>query len=113
MKVHMVTISIILILGAFSITQGYGTSSNRGIDWMKVCQMAPDVLVSEPCDELVTDYNELTSKGERVLACIGGGALAIITQQYQLLGLAPAVGCGGSGSSSGSGLSNLLSNLLN
>ena len=75
MKLHIATISIILILGAFSITQGYGTSSNNGINWMKYCNMAPDFLVSEPCDELVDDNNELTTKGEKVLLCIVGKPL--------------------------------------
>lgn len=66
----MTTISIILILGAFIVTQAYGTSSNRGIDWMKICEKAPGFLLSAPCDELVSDDNELTSKGKRELACL-------------------------------------------
>ena len=42
-----------------------------GIDWMKVCEKAPDFLLSASCDELVDDNNELTSKGEKELLCLG------------------------------------------
>lgn len=43
---------------------------------------------------------QLTKEGERVLYCIGGGALAIATGHFELLSLGPSVGCGGIGSSS-------------
>ena len=82
-------------------------SSDDVINWMKVCQMAPDFLVSDPCNELVNDDNELTSKGQRVLTCIGGGTLATLLGMPELLSLAPAVGCGGSG------IGGLLSSILN
>ena len=96
MKLHIATISIILILGAFSVTQVSGTSSNRGINWEDMCRLA-DVLISEPCNDLVNSNNpyRLTGEGERVLYCIGGGALALVTGHLELLAMGPSVGCGG------------------
>ncbi len=105
-------------IGLFTIPLAYGDynddyNSNNGINWMKLCEMAPDFLVSEPCNELVDDNNELTSEGERVLLCLGGGTLAIIMGHPELLMLRSQVGCGGSGSSSGNGVINLLSSIFN
>jgi hypothetical protein len=99
MKLHIATISIILILGAFSVTQVSGTSSNRGINWEDMCRLA-DVLISEQCNDLVNSNNpyQLTREGERVLNCIGGGALALATGHLELLALGPSVGCGGGSS---------------
>ena len=48
MKHRIAIISLILVLGAFSVTQVAGTSSNRGINWEDMCRLA-DVLISEPC----------------------------------------------------------------
>ena len=67
MKFNILTISIIWIVGAFTMTQVYGELSNRGIDWIKICENAPDFLLPTSCNELVNDDNELTSKGEREL----------------------------------------------
>ena len=99
MKVHLAAISVILILGAFSVTQVYSTSSNRGINWEDMCRLA-DVVISEPCNDLVDSNNpyQLTREGERVLNCIGGGALALATGHPELLSLGPSVGCGGGSS---------------
>ena len=49
------------------MTQVYGELSNRGIDWIKICEKAPDFLLPTSCDELVNEDNELTPKGEREL----------------------------------------------
>src|SRR5688500_1408737 len=92
----------------FSVLAERDSSDDR-INWMKVCQMAPDFLVSDSCSELVNDNNELTSKGEGVLLCLGGNTLAAILSGNPAMGL----GAAGCGSSSASGLTNLLSNLLN
>lgn len=66
-KFNILTITIIWILGAFTMTQVYGELSNRGIDWIKICEKAPDFLLPTSCDELVNEDNELTPKGEREL----------------------------------------------
>jgi hypothetical protein len=66
-KFNILTITIIWILGAFTMTQIYGELSNRGIDWIKICEKAPDFLLPTSCDELVNEDNELTPKGEREL----------------------------------------------
>ena len=50
---NILTITIIWILGAFTMTQVYGELSNRGIDWIKICEKAPDFLLPTSCDELV------------------------------------------------------------
>ena len=120
MNFHLVIISIILILGIFTmtITQVQG-SSNSGIDWMKYCQMSPDFLVSEPCNELVDSNNELTSKGESVLLCLigkplGGMAGASIGDPTGLAGgfvVDKLLDC--PKSSDGGIVGNLLSSLLN
>ena len=97
MKVHLTTISIMLILGSFSVTQVYATSSNNGgINWKQMCNLA-DSIISEPCSTLVQSNNpyQLTREGDRVLHCIGGGALALVTGHPELLSLGPSVGCGG------------------
>ena len=64
---NILTITIIWILGAFTMTQVYGGLSNNGIDWIKICENAPDFMLPTSCDELVNDNNELTPKGESEL----------------------------------------------
>jgi hypothetical protein len=49
------------------MTQVYGELSNSGIDWIKICEKAPDFLLPTSCDELINEENELTLKGEREL----------------------------------------------
>ena len=63
-------------------------------------------MITEPCYTLATPNGVLTSEGQRVLGCIGGGALAVAIGNFQLLTLAPAVGCGGSSNSFASGSGN-------
>ena len=114
MKLHIATISVILILGAFSVTQVSGTSSNNGINWMKYCKMAPEFLISDPCDELVDNNNELTSKGEKVLLCLGIPAAGYLLDGGSGLAGGAAAGLIGCSGTSGSGIvGNLLSNILN
>ena len=52
--------------------------SEGGVNWIKICENAPSFLVSEPCDELVDDDNELTSKGKEVLCSVGGPLAGVI-----------------------------------
>jgi len=62
--------------GGFEQPSQPPSSQRGGIDWNAACQIAHTVLgLQTPCDELVTPNNELTDKGEQVLACYGGGAL--------------------------------------
>jgi hypothetical protein len=90
---------LLLTISSYTITESFSTSSNRGINWADMCRLA-DALISEPCRELVNSNNpyKLTSEGERVLNCIGGGALALATGHPELLSLGPSVGCGGGSS---------------
>jgi hypothetical protein len=95
------SIFLLLIISSYTMTESFSTSSNKGINWKEICELA-DAIISEPCHELIMSNNpyQLTKEGERVLLCIGGGALSIITGHLELLSLGPAVGCGSSGSSS-------------
>ncbi len=83
------------------------------INWFEICKNPiVDLAIAEPCHELTTNGGyTLTPKGERVLACIGGGAAAVLAGYPQLLALKNQVGCGtGSQSSSVSSFSNSLGN---
>ena len=103
----------------FVIPQIYAQEDDDGTDWMKYCKMAPDFLIAEEsCSELVDSNNELTSKGKQKLMCLGGGALAILAPEFALkiASLGSAVGCLGSSNNnegSSSGLTGLLSRILN
>jgi hypothetical protein len=92
---------LLLLTISYTITESFSTSTNAGINWREICELA-DAIISEPCNELIVSSNpyQLTKEGEKVLYCIGGGALAIITGHLELLTMGPAVGCGSSGSSS-------------
>ncbi|WP_148687535.1 hypothetical protein [Candidatus Nitrosocosmicus hydrocola] len=58
-----------------------------------------DTLVTEPCHTLTTNGGyTLTPEGERVLACLGGGAAALAFPE--LITLKRVSGCGGGSSSS-------------
>jgi hypothetical protein len=72
------------------------TQNSPRINWYEIC-MNPvvDKAISEPCSTLTTNGGyTLTPEGERVLACIGGGAVAILAGQSELLALKNQVGCG-------------------
>ncbi len=71
-------------------------------------------MIIEPCSTLATPDGVLTSEGQRVLGCIGGGALAVATGNFELLTLEPSVGCGGSSSSyaSGNGNNDMIGNII-
>ena len=91
------------------------SSAQQSINWLEICNNpAVDAMVTEPCSTLATPSGTLTSEGQRVLGCIGGGALAVATGNFQLLTLAPAVGCGGSSSSysGGSGNNDIVGNII-
>jgi hypothetical protein len=92
MKLHISTISIILILGAFSITQGYSTSSNRGTDWMQLCGYVQGALY-QSCDNYVDDDGDLTRDGETAFGCIRNGA--ILGGGAMTFGLPPGLIIGG------------------
>jgi hypothetical protein len=91
-------------------------AQNPGINWYELCKNPlVDTMITEPCHELTTNGGyTLTPEGERVLACLGGGAAAILAEQPQLLALKDKVGCGSSTSQSSSdSYSSTLSNNRN
>ena len=58
-------------------SSGQDQTRQGGIDWNAACQIAHSLAgLQTPCDELVTPNNELTEKGQQVLACYGGGVIA-------------------------------------
>lgn len=104
----MVAISGILISSAFISNVDAQRSS---INWYELCiNPVVDILISEPCSTLTTNGGyTLTPEGERVLSCLGGGALALA--QPELMALKSLAPCGNNqntGSSSSS--SNMFSN---
>ncbi len=95
-------------------------ATQQGINWYEICtNKLVDAMISEPCDGLTTNGGyELSSEGQHVLGCIGGGTLAAITGNIELIGLKSVVGCGGSSSSSssssddGDGIGSILKGIL-
>ena len=81
------------------------------INWYKLCKNpVVDILISQPCGELTTNGGfTLTPEGERVLACLGGGAATVLAGAPQLLALKNHVGC--EDRTSGSGFGSHSSNL--
>ena len=95
-----------------SLLEAYGLMPRRQqnrINWGAICRNPiVDSFISEPCGTLTSpDGFTLTSEGERVLRCIGGGAVVTLLAPEVLASirsLGPAVGCGASpgGQTSGS-----------
>lgn len=84
------------------------------INWYKICiNPIVDILITEPCHTLTTNGGyTLTPQGEKVLACLGGGAASLAFPE--ILALKSVSGCGSSSSSSSSNsFSNSFSNNQN
>jgi hypothetical protein len=100
---------IIAILGAVMFrtvpVQSMAQSGPR-VNWYEIFKKAiVDSLITEPCNTLTTNGGyTLTPEGERVLACLGGGALALAAPELApaLKGLKTVSNCGTSSSSSSS-----------
>jgi len=110
-----IIVFFVLLITIISVNTPTSAFAQSGINWLEICNNpAVDAMVTEPCSTLATPNGVLTSEGQRVLGCIGGGALAVATGNFQLLALAPAVGCGGSSSSisGGSGNNDIVGNII-
>ena len=85
------------------------------INWYKLCtNPVVDILISEPCASLTTSGGYgLTPAGQHALACIGGGTLAALTGNLELLSMRGAAGCRSSSSSSNDPIGSLISGLFN
>ena len=92
-SIGLVAIFGLLILSTVSLNVN---AQNRGVNWYEICKNPiVDMAIAEPCSTLTTNGGyTLTPEGERVLACIGGGAAAILAGQPELLALKNQVGCG-------------------
>jgi hypothetical protein len=98
-----------LVIIASAPTQVTAQKDTR-INWYELCKNPiVDLAIAEPCNELTTNGGyTLTPQGERVLACLGGGAAAILAGMPQLIQYKNEVGCGaGTPSSSSSSYSSL------
>ncbi len=70
------------------------SGGNSLINWYEWCtNPIVDILLSEACSTLMKDGGYTLTKGrERVLDCIGGGALALV--QLELMALKSLAPCG-------------------
>lgn len=89
-------LSVVAIFGILipsGLISGVWAQSGN-INWYKVCNNSiVGILISEPCSSLTTNGGfTLTPEGNRVLACIGGGALALA--QHELMALKSLTPCG-------------------
>ncbi len=101
-KEWLISIVAIFVIIISTIPIQVLAQSGQSVNWFELCKNpVVDILISEPCHELTTNGGyTLTPKGERVLACLGGGAAAILAGYPQLLAMKEKVGCGDSSSSS-------------
>ncbi len=87
---------IIAVLGILSlrIFSSNVEAQSSSVNWYNLCtNPIVDILISEPCSTLTTNGGyTLTPEGERVLACIGGGALALA--QPEIMALKSLAPCG-------------------
>lgn len=106
----------ILLLPVLLVSQSYTlieaqSSGSSNVNWFKICKNPiVDRLITEPCHTLTTNGGyTLTPEGEKVLACLGGGAVALAIPE--LMTLKGVSGCGsGSSTGSSSSYSNSFSN---
>jgi len=79
----------------FSPIYAQSQQQGKGVNWLEICRNPlVDALITEPCETLTTpDGYSLTPLGERVLKCITGGTLSVLTG---------SAGCGGNNGSSSS-----------
>lgn len=79
-------------------TSSFPSGQPSGINWLAICRIPiVDSVISEPCETLTSpDGYALTAEGERVLRCLGGGAVVFLLPseiQAWIRSLGPAVGC--------------------
>ncbi len=106
----LLLIPVLLLSNSYNFVGAQSTESSS-INWYKICKNPiVDRLITEPCNTLTTNGGyTLTSEGQRVLACLGEGAVALVIPQLNTL--KGASGCGsGSSSSSSSSYSSSVSN---
>jgi hypothetical protein len=96
--------SIMTTLPSTLVAHEAEAQQTTGINWGEICRNPiVDAVIVEPCSTLTTSGGYvLTDEGNRVIRCIGGGAvLLILDPSGQTLvaaqALGPAVGCGGGG----------------
>ena len=115
----MTFVMSILLLPALLLTPSFvfveaQSSGSSNVNWFEICKNPiVDTLISEPCHTLTTNGGyTLTPEGERVLACLGGGAAALAIPE--IMALKSVSGCGsGSSSSSSNSFSNTFSSNQN
>jgi hypothetical protein len=83
--------------------------TNNGFNWLNFCKISiVDSFITEPCNTLTSpDGYTLTTEGQKVLGCIGGGTLAVLTGHSELVDLKSLVGCGDNSNFFGSSNNNI------
>lgn len=111
---YKISFALVAIFGVVSLCtiplQAIAQNDPR-INWYELCtNPIVDILISEPCSTLTKDGGyALTKEGERVLSCLGGGALALA--QPELMALKSLAPCGSNYSTgSSSSHTNVFSN---
>lgn len=102
--VAVLSASFLTAVPSTLVIQEAKAQQTGGINWGEICRNPiVDALIVESCSTLTTrEGYMLTAEGERVIRCIGGGAvLLILDPSGQTLAaaqaLGPAVGCGSGG----------------
>lgn len=113
-KLFVILVSVLGIVVLSLIPTQVMAQNNPRVNWYEICKNPiVDMAIAEPCSSLTTNGGyTLTPEGERVLACIGGGAAAVLAGQPQLLTLKNQVGCGSSQSSISSSAPSAADNLI-
>jgi hypothetical protein len=113
-KLFIATVALVGLVIFNTLPTQVMAQSNPRVNWYEICKNPiVDSLITEPCHTLTKNGGyTLTPEGERVLACLGGGAAALAFPE--LMTLKSVSGCGsGSSSSSSNSYSSTFSNSQN
>ncbi len=115
--ISVLLLPVLLMTLSYTLIEAQSSGSSN-VNWYKLCKNPiVDSLITEPCHTLTTNGGyTLTPEGERVLACLGGGAVALAAPELAppLAALKDVSNCGsGSSTSSSNFYSNSFSNNQN
>lgn len=93
---YITTLAIVGMVILNTLSTQIMAQSGPSVNWYEICKNPiVDTAIAEPCSTLTTNWGyTLTPEGEHVLACLSGGALAVVAGQPELLALKYEVGCG-------------------
>lgn len=111
--ISILLLPVLLISQSYTLIEAQSRGSSN-VNWYEICKNPiVDSMITEPCHTLTTNGGyTLTPEGERVLACLGGGAAALAIPE--IMALKSVSGCGsGSSSSSSNSIASTFSNNQN